>query len=246
MQPVTLAELKTAVRELADEESSSGGASSLISEPELVRRINEAVRGYYNLLVEVQGHEYFGRDKSYELIPEQRLYPLPLDFFQALRAVLQYDEWQAEIFTWSQQDTTRHENRGISGYGYWLWCSDNLRYRIQGPNIEMLPAPREQRYKLLLRYTPTTPKLINDTDEIDGVNGWETWVHYKAAILLQVKGETDTSELRRELAMIDSEIRTHAPNRDVGRPEVIQDTRRDDWSGIGYSNGGFYGRGHGG
>jgi hypothetical protein len=248
MQLVTFAELKESVRELADEESSSGGASSLIGDGELGRRINEAVRDYYSLLVEVQGHEYFAKDAAYDLEPDKALYSLPLDFFQALRLVLQYDEWQAEILPWSQQDTARHHNRGIysSGFAYWLWFSDHLRYRIQGQSIEMLPAPKEQRYRLLLRYTPTTPRLVNDTDTIDAVNGWDDWVKYKAAILLLVKSETDTAELRRELALKDAQIRALAPNRDVGRPETIQDTRRDDWSGIGYSDGGnFHGRGPG-
>lgn len=248
MQLVTFAQLKEDVRELADEESSSGGASSLISDPELGKRINEAVRSYYSLIVEVQGDEYFVKDRTYELIPDQRLYALPLDFWQALRVVLRYDEWYAEIHKWSQQDTARHENRGIysSGFSYWLWFSDYLRYRIQGQSIEMVPAPKEQRYSLELRYTPTTPVLVNDNDTIDAVNGWDDYVKYLAAILLNIKSETDATDWKEQLARKEREIRAHAPNRDVGRPEVVQDTRRDDWSGIGYSdNGGFYGRGHG-
>ena len=72
-----------------------------------------------------------------------------------------------------------------------------------------------------------------DGDEIDGVNGWEKYVDWHAAIPILMKAETDTTDARRQLAMIEAEIRAHAPKRDRGRPEVIQDTAQDDWAGIG-------------
>jgi hypothetical protein len=228
VQPVTLTELKVGIRELADEESSSSGASSLVSDPELTRRINEAVRSYYNLLLEVQGHEYFAKDKEYDIIPDVSLYELPLDFFQALRVRLRRGTTYSEILTWSQQDTARFENSSNSGDFYWMLSRNGVRYRIQAQNIELIPTPTVSECKLQLRYTPTSPVLGNDDDTIDSVNGWHAWVQYKVAIWLMVKGESDPTELRRELAAIESEIRAHAPNRDIGRPEVIQDTMGDD------------------
>ena len=54
MQKVTLAFLRRRVRRLADEQSSSGGASSFVSKDDLDEAINEAVPAYYALLTEVQ------------------------------------------------------------------------------------------------------------------------------------------------------------------------------------------------
>jgi hypothetical protein len=240
-QPVTLAELRVALRELVDEESSSSGASSLIAAPELDRRINEAIPSYYNLLVGACGQEYFVKKHSWELEADVAEYSLPLDFFSALAFEMQYDRWYFEIFSWTQQDTARLRNLrelGGWGYAYLLWAHDWMRYRIQGPKVELLPAPnRSDAYTLHLRYVPTVPKLIEAQDEIDGVNGWEKYVYWHAAIPILMKGETDTTDARRQLAMIEAEIRAHAPKRDRGRPEVVQDTAQDDWVGVGMGYG---------
>ena len=54
MQKVTLDFLRRRVRRLADEQSSSGGASSFVSPEDLDDAINEAIPSYYALLTEVQ------------------------------------------------------------------------------------------------------------------------------------------------------------------------------------------------
>lgn len=53
MQKVTFAFLRRRVRRLADEQSSSGGASSFVSVEDLDDAINEAIPSYYALLTEM-------------------------------------------------------------------------------------------------------------------------------------------------------------------------------------------------
>jgi len=157
---------------------------------------------------------------------------------------LERDGWRYEIHQWQQQDSAwLHNLRGYGGdWGYdWLLLNHRqtmLRYRLQANAIELLPTPEQSDlYTLHMRYVPRYPKLVNDNDTIDSVNGWHRYVCWKAAITLLIPGETDETPARRELAAVEDEIRRHAPKRDRGRPEVVVDTLNDDWSGFGWYGG---------
>lgn len=241
MQQVSLAFLRRRVRRLADEQTSSGGASSFVGEEDLDDAINEAIPSYYALLTEVQGQEYFVKKHQWNLERDVGEYDLPLDFgLGALQVQLERDGWRYEIHQWQQQDTAYLYNlRGYGGdWSYdWLLLSHRhalLRYRIQNNKIEFLPTPEsDNRYVVHMRYVPRCPQLTNDNDEIDSINGWHKYVCWHAAITLLIPGETDETPARRQLAMIEDEIRRHAPKRDRGRPEVVVDTLDDDWRGVG-------------
>lgn len=241
MQKVTLAYLRRRTRALADEQSSSGGASSLVDPDELLDHINEAISSYYALITEVQGHEFFVRQHVWDLVADQGDYALPLDFgIGALQLHLEYSRWRFEIYPWQQQDSAwlhnLNEYGGPWGYQYLVWCNQYLRYRFQGDVMEILPVPRpgdDGRYKIHMRYVPTSPQLTNEEDTIDSVNGWHKYVCWKAVIPMLIKSETDTTEAYRQLADIEREIRSHAPKRDRGRPAVVQDTLQDDWQAPG-------------
>jgi len=245
VQKVTLAFLRRRVRRLADEQSSSGGASSFVSAEDLDDAINEAIPSYYALLTEVQGQEYFVRSHQWDLLKDQGEYNLPLDFgLGALSLQLERDGWRYEIHQWQQQDNAYlHNLRGYGGtWSYdWLLLHSRqalMRYRLQGNVVELLPVPdSDNRYTLHMRYVPRVPQLINDSDEIESVNGWHKYVCWHAAVTLLIPGETDERPAERQLAKIEREIRAHAPKRDRGRPEVAVDTLNDDWAGIGYRGG---------
>jgi len=230
-QPVTLAEMRTAIREIADEEEIQ---QDRISQPELDRRINRALRSLYNKLVRAGGHERYVKEHQIVTVVGVDRYPLPGDFGVHLLGVLGQDGnlW-ADLATWSHNDLAYLEaSYGTAG-------ADSLRaqrYRIQGQELVLKPTPRKL-HTLHLRYVPQFLPLAGDTDSFDGVNGWEEWAYLTVAIGLLSKDEQDPSELRRQLAMIDAEIDSLAGNRDAGQPEVVQDTRQDGWVyGTGYDD----------
>jgi hypothetical protein len=245
VQKVTLEFLRERVRRLADEQSSSGGASSFVSPEDLDDAINEAIPSYYALLTEVQGQEFFVKKHQWPLEKDVSEYDLPLDFgLGALQVQLERDQWRYEIFAWQQQDSAYlHNLRGEGGTWTYEWLITNyratlMRYRLQGEKLELLPTPESDNlYTLHMRYVPRCPQLVNDSDEIDSVNGWHKYVCWHAAVTLLIPGETDEAPAERQLLKIEREIRAHAPKRDRGRPEVVQDTLNDDWASVGYWGG---------
>ena len=71
--------------------------------------------------------------------------------------------------------------------------------------------------------------LHTDHDPIyPGVSGWEEWIVLKVAIRLLAKEESDTSDLRADLAEVDARISAAAGRRDEGRPERMVDLKYQD------------------
>jgi len=60
------------------------------------------------------------------------------------------------------------------------------------------------------------------------VSGWEEWIVLKVAIRLLAKEESDTSDLRADLAEVDARISAAAGRRDEGRPERMVDLKYQD------------------
>ena len=63
-----------------------------------------------------------------------------------------------------------------------------------------------------VRYVPTCPELTSDTDNVDGIAGWERLIVLDAAIKARMKEETDISELQQERSLMVQRIddeRTH-------------------------------------
>ena len=101
----------------------------------------------------------------------------------------------------------------------------------------MLPSPTNNSI-LKVRYIPTPPRLVNDTDTLDGILGFEDYVTTWAAILMRRKDDLDTAELMGDLVMHKQLIHTIAKRRDGSRPPKVSIVR-------GRMQGAFGGRGRG-
>jgi hypothetical protein len=75
---------------------------------------------------------------------------------------------------------------------------------------------------------------VNAGDTFDGVNGWEDWACYGAAVDMLNKEESleQAQALQAQRAVLDSQIDALAGNRDAGMPEVVGDVMRD-WLDLG-------------
>jgi hypothetical protein len=116
----------------------------------------------------------------------------------------------------------------------------NLQYRLLGNNIELIPTPSANQI-LRIWYIPRLVQLLQDTDIADGISGWTEYVVVDAAIKALAKEESDTSVLMARKEMIKRRIEESAPNRDVGQPDTISNTRSwgERWGT--YGGGGFDG-----
>lgn len=118
----------------------------------------------------------------------------------------------------------------------------NMRYRMMGENINILPTPSGNQ-QIRLWYSPKLPALLQDTDLTTlGFSGWLRYPIVRAAKYALDKEESDTSKLDAELLFLKTRIEEASQNRDAGEPDTISDTRRDPvygGTGFGGGNGGW-------
>lgn len=213
----TLAEMRAAVRLLADVEA---------EDDELDELVNAHCRALYDRLVTARGHEYYAKSHTIDLVSGTATYDLPADFYELSAAMATDGSDYKDLHPWQPQQLAallRSESSGNASLS-------SYRYRLQGKQIEIRPKPSVSNHSLELRYVPAMPALELDVDTFDGVNGWERWVELAVAIDLLDREESETGPLQLKLAREDARIDKLAGNRDAGHPETIVDVRHD-WAG---------------
>lgn len=118
----------------------------------------------------------------------------------------------------------------------------NLRYRLVGSTLMFIPTPASGQY-IRLWYIPRMTQLLQDTDILDGVNGWDEYVAVDAAIKALMKEESDISVLMAVKQGLIDRIRAAGMNRDAGIPDTISDIRSSVERIGGYGWGGDGGMG---
>ena len=103
--------------------------------------------------------------------------------------------------------------------------ASEIRYRVRGDQLWFAPTPPTGRTVRVL-YTPRLVPLALDTDNLDGVNGWEQLVILDAARKALLKEESDTSGVEREIAVLVQRIEGESQNRDAGEAATVTDIQR--------------------
>lgn len=205
---VTLAYLKDQVRSRADQQN-----SKFIQDTELTAFINGSVSALYDLLVQT-AEDYYMASQSIPIIQGTNEYDLPDNFYKVLGVDYLVNNKPVPMSRFNFRD--RHL------YNYLDARPEIVRYAIWGNKLVFKPqAPRIAAVNLW--YVPSVTKLVNDTDELDGVNGWEEYAILDAAIKCMVKEESDPSVLAAQLAAQKERILTMAKDRDQGEPRTTTD-----------------------
>ena len=111
------------------------------------------------------------------------------------------------------------------------------RYRFVGSNLVLTPQPLAANI-IRFSYTPTFTPLVNLTDTLDGVNGFEQYIVNFAAIQCLINEQQDTSQIERQQEHIEARITKLAASRDSGEPEYVAAAAQSDDSGWGSPGGG--------
>jgi len=80
-----------------------------------------------------------------------------------------------------------------------------------------------------LWYVPRCPVLVNDTDIVDGVNGWEQYIIASVCAKVMVKQEMDPSPFAAEKESMRERIIDEAANRNAGDPSTVTDVYDTGW-----------------
>lgn len=110
----------------------------------------------------------------------------------------------------------------------------NAAYRLMGNKLEFIPRLSAGQ-QIRVHYVPRLKRLLQDSDVLDGINGFTEYVIVDAAIKALQKEESDVSILMAQKQALTDQINTSAMNRDIGQPDTISNTRRNGgWGGPGF------------
>lgn len=264
---VTLSNLISNARSLADMVN-----SNFVSQAEWIVWANKGYSKLYDLLISAYGANYeFAQPVQFLTNTSQTMYPLPdgtltfyrpgIDgtaptpsfvapaFYKLLGADISYNgglgcDPNSFITMYPFMFGDRNRANGVYGVvsrGYTR--SNDYRYRIIGvTSIQVTPLP-QPGFTVQLWYAPRLSPLVNLTDTVEGVSGWEEIIELDMAIKALTKEESDASVLiaaRNE--MVQRIIQMAAIN-DAAAPDYVRDVYGPA-SGNGFP--GTYGDGYGG
>lgn len=117
----------------------------------------------------------------------------------------------------------------------------NLRYRLTGDNIQLVPQTQANQF-VRIWYAARPKALLFDTDIVDGISGWEQYVVVDAARKALIKEETDVMDITNEKQALLIRINEAAENRDIGEPETVSDSKMRNlaWSDDSGYGSGYY------
>lgn len=229
MRTVTLQELITSAQRYADMEN-----SSFLTQAEWISYINNAATKYWNL-INSRTQDYNLKELFFPMVFNQQDYDLPADFLYvrgvdcnvSANATNANNNWIAvERYVFAERNINQSYVSNFYGYFY-------LRYRIQGNVLRFEPNP--QGYQTVrLSYIPVMPNLIDVTDTIDGINGFDDYIAMIAAARAKAKEESDVTWLMGEIALFEQQVKAAADDRNRDEADRVQDVNNKNRWGYGW------------
>ena len=208
---ITLLDLRNACKDRADMQN-----SNFITDDEWNRYINSAAKELYEILI-LKGLQYTTTTDTISLNGTDDTYDLPSNFFKLVGVDhnINNETYPMEEYTFQNRNLYNQQN-----------TQRYLRYRLVGEDmIRFNPKPNAQ--EITIWYDPVLATLSDDTDTLNGVNGWEEYVIVRSALWAKVKEESETGDLKQDIAFLRDRIETAAENRDLGPAGQVTDVRRD-------------------
>ena len=206
----TLAELRNQIRDRADQPGSTN--SGFIKNSEFNTWINSSITELHDLLVTTYGADYYLDSNDINLVNGTATYALPADFYK-LKGVDLRNGSQSQAY--SLRPFNFNERNNYSLYSNTIY--ENYKYNILGNNIKLIPKESVATGDILtLWYHPKAVTLVNDTDNFDGINGYEEYVILDCCIKAQIKQEQDPIAFYQQKNDMKQRIIDSADNRSSG------------------------------
>lgn len=221
--------------------------SNFVTDEEWDAYINSSYKELYDILVQKFGDDYYvAIPVTYTTAQNLQQYPLPSDFYKLLGAEIQLNTGSPNSYVTLKKFNFIDRNRWSYPNIYTFYGITNLRYRVNGNNLMIVPAPQSGQ-TIRIWYTPRLNLLVNDGDIVDGVSGWEEYIIVDACIKALTKQETDVSVFMAQKQGLLKRIEEAAENRDPGEADHVSDLKSinygwgsgSDGSGPGYGNYGY-------
>lgn len=218
--------LREQARQLADEVYPAG-VTGAITDALATRWVNQAYSELHDLLVSANPDWYLA-DTTINTTNGTVEYAVPADFKDVRGVDLIVDGNEVPLEPYNFLDRGRVDRAWPPPR--WNDSMSAVRYRIirkgidgSASRLRFDPDPGTNSYRLW--YVQAAQLLVNDDDELDGVNGWEEYVIAAVAERMHAKVGTDPSVAQKLKAEQAARIQEMARKRDQGRPVQVADTR---------------------
>lgn len=208
---VSLATIRTRVRQRTDNEHTSG---EFVTNAELNQLINMAGQRLHALIAKCGIHQTEDVQMIYASGMES--YRLNEDHFMLL-AVFRVDDTGCRV----PLDRHDHKLRPDT-----TQTAPATSYRLMNESIQFSPTPASGTYELV--YIPKYVELEDDTDELEGVNGWEELVVLNASIPVLQKEQMSATDLKEERADLYRQIQDEAAARDLSGSWMVHMRNRNE------------------
>jgi hypothetical protein len=220
---------------LADVEN----ATARFPTPEVTEYVNQGIAELYDLLVSARGVGFYEKTVTITTDGISNNYALPSDFYQLVMFQVNLGYTTGANLTsavnTALEQFMMHERPELSS-SLPGWSGQPFRYRVHGgdpsqPNqvqgtiptgytVEFLPPP-SANIRIQLFYVPSCPRLVNPNDVFDGINGWEEYVIFYAAMLMRFKDDLSADHMIAMLDRIKSRVMGLASHRDMTPQRTI-------------------------
>lgn len=203
--------------------------STNITTQEWNTMISKSYKELYDIIIQKFGDDYYFADPYvFSTVSNQSFYDLPPDFYKLLGVEVNCGGNWATLKQFQFIQRNFYQDPGF----YAMYGKTNMRYRIEGNSIYIVPLPSEGQ-QVRMWFAPRPNQLIYDTDLVDGVSGWEEYIVTDCCIKALAKQEQDPSIFLAQKNSLLKRIEEAAENRNIGEPERISDSKsvNFDWSG---------------
>jgi hypothetical protein len=210
---------------LEAKQRSNKESSLFYSEQEWISMVSQSYKELWDILAQKFGDDYFvATPYTYTTGQNQQLYPLPNDFKALLGVEVALNPTDPN--SWITLRKFEFVQRNLWNYPnvYTFYGVTNIRYRLNGSNLMIVPITQANQ-TLRIWYVPRPNQLINSTDIVDGIAGWEEYIVTDACIKALVKEESDVSVYMAQKQALLKRIEEAAENRDIGEPECVSDSK---------------------
>lgn len=222
MRNATLAEIRTRAYQRGDFENSA----RRFPVTEVNGHVNESIAALYDLLIRARGTSYYEQTSApVDILAGISQYPLDALFYQLIEIELDTgtSRYPLDLFARYERPHLADSHVGWKGYPYY--------YILTGNNVEILPTPNAAGMTFTYRYVPPAPRLADDGDSFDGINGWEEWVVVDVARKMATKQRDDVliGVLTQDLAALTDRVRALGGARDRFGMKRVIDVRGRRW-----------------
>jgi hypothetical protein len=236
----TVGNLDTEIRQRCNKEN-----SPFITQQESYSMINQSFKELYDILVSKWGQDYkVAQPYSFTTDGSSSLFPLPADLYELMGVEVALNP--SDPNSWVTLKKFEFIQRNLWNYPnvYTFYGITNLRYRLNGDNLYIVPICSANQ-TIRIWYAPRPNQLINSTDTVDAISGWEEYIVADCCVKILAKEESDPSIFIAQKNALLERIESMAQARDIGEPETVSDSklRNFAWSddgGMGGGNGGMW------